>query len=57
MKIDRTLQSLVNGLTAENLELKHQVQNNTQKLRKLERELPKIEELIKVLKDSLNGNK
>ena len=53
----KVLQALVNGLTAENLELKHQVQNNTQKLQKLERELPKIEELIKVLKDSLNGNK
>jgi len=46
---------LVNGLTAENLELKRQVQSNTKKLEELERELPKIEELIKVLKDSLNG--
>jgi len=42
-------------LTAENLELKRQVQSNTKKLEELERELPKIEELIKVLKDSLNG--
>lgn len=54
---NKTLQSLVNGLTAENLELKRQVQNNTQKLKELERELPKIAEHIKFLRDSLNGSK